>query len=203
VLRFDLARYRPEVVVPGPEQPKTVAVLRREARAVAAVNGGFFDPKWRPLGLRIAGGETIVKLRQRVDWGVLAVRDGHAEIVHSRQFQADPRAGEVTAAIQVGPRLVVDGQALKLKPQSARRTAVALDRGGRTLALVVTHDDTPAQDLAELLVRLGFYSALLLDGGPSSQLSAALGALRLDIKGAYAVPDALLVLRREKSTNSD
>lgn len=193
LLRFDLGRYRPEVVVLGAERPKTAAAVREETGALAAVNGGFFDTEWRPLGLRIAQGKTLIGLRPRVDWGVLLVREGRAEIVHSREFRADP---EVDAAIQVGPRILVGGQPLRLKPQSARRTAVALDRDGRTLTLVVTRGSVEASALAALLQRLGFDSALMLDGGPSTQLAATVGTLRLDLRGGYAVPDALIVRPR-------
>jgi hypothetical protein len=193
LLRFDLAKFRPEVLVMTKDTPRTAAALREEAGAVAAVNGGFFDEQWRSLGLRISSGKTRIGLRPRVDWGVLVVRADRAEIVHSREFKPDPA---IEQAIQVGPRLVVDGHAMRLKPQSSRRTAVALDRDGRTLTLVVTPGATSAQDLAELLVRLGFHSALMLDGGPSSQLSVACGELKLELRGGYAVPDGLVVRKR-------
>src|SRR3954454_10914739 len=190
LLRFDLARFRPEVVVLGAEAPRTAAALREQTHAAAAINGGFFDEQWRPLGLRIAGGKTLVGLRPRVDWGVLVVSQGRAAIVHSREFRADPA---IEQAIQVGPRLLVDGQPMRLKPQVARRTAVAVDRDGHSLTLVATYAGADASRLAELLARLGFSAALAFDGGPSSQLSAALGPLRLDLRGGYAVPDVLLV----------
>jgi hypothetical protein len=193
LLRFDLTRCRPEVVVLGADRPRTAAALREETGAYAAVNGGFFDEEWRPLGLRITGGKMVVALRPRVDWGVLVLRRGRAAIVHSREFRADPG---IEQAIQVGPRLLVAGQPLRLKPQAARRTAVALDREGRFLTLVATYASADAQRLAELLATLGFDSALMFDGGPSSQLSAALGNLHLDLRGGYAVPDVLLVRPR-------
>ena len=50
--------------------------------------------------------------------------------------------------------------------------------------------------LARTLERLGFHRALMLDGGPSTQLSAQLGAFSLDIAGGYAVPDLLLIRSR-------
>lgn len=193
LLRFDLSRYRPEVVVLGSEAPLTAASLREKTNAAAAVNGGFFDEGWRSLGLRIATGKTVVNLRPRVDWGVLVIRGAHAAIVHSREFQPDPA---IEQALQVGPRLVVGGQPLRLKPQAARRTAVAVDREGRTLTLVATREPANAQRLADLLAQIGFEAALMFDGGPSSQLSAAVGAMNLDLRGVYAVPDALLIKKR-------
>jgi uncharacterized protein YigE (DUF2233 family) len=193
LIRFDLQRFRPEVVMLGPDGTKTASALRRELSAVAAVNGGFFDGERRSLGLRIAGGKTAVPLRRGVDWGVLVLRPGRATIVHSRDFKADAR---IEGAIQVGPRVLVAGRPLRLKPQAARRSAIALDREGRTLTLVVCPGPIEAGRLADLLARLGFQSALLLDGGASTQISAAVGRFRLDVPGAYGVPDALVVRSR-------
>jgi hypothetical protein len=192
-LRFDLERFRADVVVPGVGQPKRAAAARVEAGALAAVNGGFFDTDGRPLGLRIAGGRVVLKLRPRVDWGVLVVRDRRARIVHSREYRPDPA---VSAAIQVGPRLLVAGKPLSLKPQRARRTAVALDGEGRLLTLIASQGRMDARELAELLADRGFASALLLDGGSSTQLSAWVGDTGVEVPGGYAVPDLLLILPR-------
>jgi len=106
LIRFDLQRFRPEVVMLGPDRTKTASQLRRDLSAVAAINGGFFDEDRRSLGLRIAGGKTAVPLRRGVDWGVLVLRPGRAAIVHSRDFKADAR---IEGAIQVGPRLIAGG----------------------------------------------------------------------------------------------
>ena len=128
---------------------------------------------------------------------MLVIRDGRADIVHSRDFAAAAAVQPpVTAAIQVGPRILVDGKPPTLKPQAARRTAVALNQTGRFLTIVVARARMEAGALARLLERLGFHRALMLDGGPSTQLSAELGAFKLDISGGYAVPDLLLVRAR-------
>ncbi len=193
LFRFQLQRYRVEVVVPGAERPLTAVKLREEGQALLAVNGGFFDERGRPLGLRIAGGRTVLGLRPRVDWGVLLLRDGRASIVHSRDYLPDPT---IRAAIQVGPRILVDGRPTRLKPQFSRRTAVALDREGRSLTVAVTRRSIGADELAALLAELGFTSALLLDGGPSAQLSCAIGAISVEILGGYPVPDGLLIKGR-------
>ena len=85
------------------------------------------------------------------------------------------------------------GAALKLKPQRARRTAVALDREGRTLTLVVVDAPIDANDLAAALVAGGFDAALMLDGGPSTQLSLEIGAVKAELPGGYPVPDLLVI----------
>jgi uncharacterized protein YigE (DUF2233 family) len=191
LLRFDLERYRADVLVPS--QPQRAQDVRAAQGAVAVVNGGFFDTNWHSLGLRISDGVVVRDLRARVDWGVLLVRGKRAEIVHSRSYRPDPA---ITAAIQVGPRILVAGATLPLKPQVARRTAVALDKDGRTLTLVVTTGALDARELATLLAEQGFASALMLDGGPSTQLSAHLGKLDREMPGAYAVPDLLMLRAR-------
>ncbi|MES1205805.1 MAG: phosphodiester glycosidase family protein [Pseudomonadota bacterium] len=195
LIQFDLEEFRAEVVVGDgtPPSPSTASAWRQRSKAVAVVNGGFFDERIAPLGLRIAGGKTRVALRPRVDWGVLVVADKRARIVHSREFRPDPT---VSAAIQVGPRLIVDGVPVRLKPQSARRTAVGLDREGRVLTLVLSDRPIQAAALASRLAELGIFSALMLDGGPSTQLSLDLGNAHIDFPGVYPVPDLLAIHMR-------
>src|SRR6185369_6035375 len=192
VVELDLERFRADVVVGdgSPPAPQTASDARLAHKAVAAVNGGFFDARRAPLGLRIAGGRTVVPLRPRVDWGVLVLEDRRARIVHSRDFRPGP---EIRAAIQVGPRLIAGGVALKLKPQTARRTAVALDRDGKKLSLICVDRPVAADALAARLAAFGFDAALLLDGGPSTQLSLDAGYAHIDVPGGYPVPDLLVI----------
>ena len=221
LFRFDLERFGAEVVVAGERRPAhariwlagprhtAAEVLRGFGGAVVAVvNGGFFDDRGRSLGLRISHGDVAISLRPNVDWGIFYVAARRARIVHSREFVAVPG---IEAAIQVGPRILIDGVVPRLKPQVARRTAIALDREGRALTLVVAGEPIDATELGSRLAALGFHSALLLDGGPSTQLSAQIAACpdagsvvgpavehatRVEIPGAYPVPDLLAMVRR-------
>ena len=203
LLRFDLDRFRAAVVVGKgqPPQPRTAQELRQNRGAVAAVNGGFFDGRVVPLGLRIADGEQRFPLRPKADWGVLVLAGRHARIVHTREYPAMPlekEAGQerVDGAIQVGPRLLVGGVPTKLRPQLARRTAVALDSHGSQLTLVVVTEPVDANEVAARLAAAGFADAMLLDGGPSTQASVELGDAHLEIAGGYPVPDLLAVFPR-------
>ena len=67
LFRFDLTRFRADVAVPGAGGPMTAAELRRESGAALVINGGFFDTDGRSLGLRIASGRKLIKLRAVVD----------------------------------------------------------------------------------------------------------------------------------------
>jgi hypothetical protein len=108
---------------------------------------------------------------------VLLLDPRHTRIVHARDLDPHDPA-------------VVHGQPLALKPQRARRTAGALGPGGDALTVVV--DD--ANELAGRLAASGSDSAILLDGGPSTQLALELGTVHLDLPGRYGVPDLLLIL---------
>jgi len=210
LMRFDLDRFRVEVVVGNgqPPQPRTAAELRRNRGAVATVNGGFFDDRVVPLGLRIADGEQRFPLRPKADWGVLVLAGHRARIVHTREYMGKPaeQVGRVTpdgpgderidGALQVGPRLLVGGVPTKLRPQLARRTAVAVDGPGSALALIVVPDAIDANELATRLAAAGFTDAMLLDGGPSTQASLEIGDAHLEVSGAYPVPDLLAVFPR-------
>ena len=176
--------FRADVVVPGAAKPATAAALRQQAGAALVVNGGFFDTDGRSLGLRIADGRQVIGLRKVVDWGVLVLRPGRAAIVHSRDYlRPRPPRPPSRARIQVGPRILVDGRVPGLKPQAARRTAVAIDHGGRFLTVVVADARMQAADLGRTLAGFGFSDALMLDGGPSTQLSAAIADFAREIPG--------------------
>ena len=207
LVRFDLDRFRAEVVVGkgSPPQRRTAADVRQGRGALAAVNGGFFDEHVVPLGLRIATGDQRYPLRPKADWGVLVLAGHRAHIVHTHDYGAAVTAAApapVDGAIQVGPRLIVEGQALKLRPQLARRTAVALDRDGQFLTLVVSPEPVEAGALAARLATLGFDSAVFLDGGPSTQLSLAVGDARAEVAGGYPVPDLLAIFGRPAARRS-
>jgi hypothetical protein len=173
-----------------------VAVLRQETQAYLVVNGGFFDEKAQPLGLVVGDGRQTSPLR-KVDQGVFVISMSKPTILHSR----DPLPTPVDAALQSGPRLVVDGRALQLKPQVSRRSSICLPGDGTVMVVVVPRPVSLAA-LAASLVRqpgnggLGCWSALNLDGGPSTQLSVATAALNLEIEGGWGVPNGIAILPR-------
>ncbi len=166
----------------------TAAEFVEKTGAAAVLNGPFFDVDGSPMGLLVVDGKERQKLR-RADWGVFYVDGAGAHIVHTRDFGGGSGTRQ---AFQVGPRLVVDGEVLGLKPQSARRTAVCTKSSGKVLALV-SSVSVPAEELAKYLAGQGCVNALNLDGGPSSQLFVDSGELQVDVPGGTGVPIALAV----------
>lgn len=185
-------------VLPAGERGADVRTLARAADALLAVNGGFFLEDFTPLGLLVSGGRELNALR-RADWGVFSVARGRARIVHRRDWR---RPDGLEFAIEAGPRLVVDGKVLSLKPQRARRTALCL-RAPDDVAIVVTEGQLYTSEFAALLARgeaeggLGCRDALNLDGGSSTQLWFEHGDRRIEVPAVARVANAVGLFRRE------
>jgi uncharacterized protein YigE (DUF2233 family) len=173
-----------------------VATLREESSSVLVINGGFFDAQNKPLGLVISQSGETSPLR-RLDQGIFLIAGGVPKIQHA----SDPIPPNVEAALQTWPRLVVGGRALRLKPQKSRRSAICVPGDG-TVLLLVFERPISLQDLATALAvapqdgGLGCWTAVNLDGGPSTQLSLKTPAMSLEIEGGWPVPNAVAVTPR-------
>jgi len=146
--------------------------MMRNEKCLAGVNGGYFDEKFAPIGLRMANGQMIAPLqRARLITGVLVASSRGVQIVRSREFSR--RAG-VTAAVQCGPFLVDRGQSIGGLNDSrpARRTFAATTTGNR--ALVGVCSNVSLAELSRMLATTLFAEdlrierALNLDGGSST-----------------------------------
>jgi len=172
---------------------------RQRFKALAAINGGFFDKDGKSMGLRVSGGKKFGSLRE-ADWGVfyLVRRRGKttANVLHTRDFARKyPNLRRITQAVQCGPRLVVNGRTTTLKPQSARRIGLGVQRDGR---VVIALSDGPLtfDEWANLWANkngLNCLNALNLDGGGSTQISLKAGKTTHEISGSWPVPDAIVL----------
>jgi len=145
--------------------------MRREA-SLAGVNGGYFDEKFAPIGLRIVNGQTIAPLqRARLITGILVASSRDVQILRVRELS---RRSGLTAAIQSGPFLVDRAQNIAGLDSSnlARRTFAATTSSNRALLGVCS--DVSLAELSNMLAAISFAEdlkiqrALNLDGGSSS-----------------------------------
>ena len=159
-------------VLQNKDGAESLADVMRHEKCVAAVNGGYFDEKFAPIGLRMANGQLIAPLqRARLITGVLVASSRGVQIVRSREFSQ--RRG-VAAAIQCGPFLVDRGQPIGGLNNSrlARRTFAATTTGDR--ALVGVCSGVSLAELSKILATTSFAEdlrierALNLDGGSST-----------------------------------
>ncbi len=173
--------------------------LARKAQALAAINGGFFLPGYKPLGLLIVDGREVNPLR-RADWGIFLIQDNIARIIHTKEYLTDRN---ISQALQVGPRLVVNGRELQMKKQVARRSAVGITTKSQVILLNSEDTDVYAQDLARIFNLpesqggLECSDALTLDGGPSAQMYADFKSLKIDIPGGWGVPNGIGVFKKK------
>ncbi len=191
-VRVDLDKCRVEVadLTHDGKTPQTVRSLAAERGAVAAINGGYFDEHWHPLGVLIHEGKQTNPPFKKAG-GYFCVVQGRAMI---RPTEQGLPAG-VTEALQCHPRLVTGGQVVsRFKPGKHVRAAVGVTEAGEVILAVTCQGELSLRDWARAMKALGCQDALNLDGGPSSQLYFHAGETELDLPGAYGIPSALVVL---------
>lgn len=184
----------------GPTTRRDVDTIVRALPRVVASNASFFAEDGRAMGLVVDQG-TLRGRRRIKKWGALVVEGDRARVVEGSAVDLGARP---TLVAQGQPRLVVDGRAAGLKPQSARRTVVCTTgasdaRGHASIVLIVT-SDVDASALAAVLAAsesdggLACADAINFDGGPSTQLVARLGEVGVVVRGGDAVPNALAII---------
>ena len=157
-----------------------------------AINGGFFDKKYHPLGLRMRNFKQINPLKAISWWGVFYIKNHHPTIVQTRAFHAN---NLIEFAIQSGPRLIMHGQAKHFKSQLAERTALGITPQGEVIILITEHSPLSLTTLAKLMQgpSLNCIQALNLDGGHSTQLYLHTQLLSLKVPGFALISDAVIV----------
>jgi uncharacterized protein YigE (DUF2233 family) len=159
-------------VIDQPTEPRVeLDELMRREKCLAGVNGGYFDPEYKPIGLLIADGKTIAPLqRARLLTGVLTAAAGKVQIRRVGEFSPKQK---IDAAVECGPMIVDLGKPVHglEATRGARRTFAAVTTGDR--AVLGFCSDVTLAELAEILTTalaadFKFQRALNLDGGSSS-----------------------------------
>jgi uncharacterized protein YigE (DUF2233 family) len=151
-----------------------------------AINAGMYDTDFRPLGLYVEGGRTLVKLNTgaappgqkpipnfyKKPNGVFLVSGDTAAILTTEDYLAT--APKARIATQSGPLLVIDGALHPaLIPGSTdrtRRSGVGVCKGG-AVKLAMSDGTVNFYDFARLFRdALGCPNALFLDGGRGTGL---------------------------------
>jgi uncharacterized protein YigE (DUF2233 family) len=138
---------------------------------LSAVNGGYFDPDYKPIGLLIVDGTMIAPLQKaRLLSGVLSASAKKVQISRVAEFSI---AQKPDAAVESGPMIVDLGKSVRglESTRAARRTFAAVGTGDKA-ALGFCSDVTLA-DLSTILsttltTDFKIQRALNLDGGSSS-----------------------------------
>jgi uncharacterized protein YigE (DUF2233 family) len=156
-------------VIDNPAGEDDLERVMQRGNFLAGVNGGYFDPENKPVGLLISGGNVIAPLRKaRLLSGVMIVSNGQIQLLRTAEYSAKRK---VTAALQCGPFLVERSQPVPglNDTRSARRTFVFL--GGTDRAAIGLCSAVTLAELGKILAttpELKVQRALNLDGGSSS-----------------------------------
>ncbi|MBO4307713.1 MAG: phosphodiester glycosidase family protein [Bacteroidales bacterium] len=204
------------------------SVHARRHNAVAAINGSFFDMKYHnPICyLRIGGKELGINTPQISDsvhrkyyqYGSMRLHKGRPIIFipdSARLAERDlPYANIMTA----GPLLIYHGEVQPMRTDKTfvtyrhNRTAVGVKKDGTVLLITVDgrmkqSQGFSLQDFTKLLVCLGCYDALNLDGGGSTTMfvegfpnnglvNHPTDNNRYDFEGERGVSNCVVVLKR-------
>jgi len=162
------------------------------SHALLSINGGFFDQKYQPLGLRIGHGKQHNPLKQISWWGIFYIKNQKAHISNHYHYTSDK---QIDFAIQSGPRLIVDGKLLTLREGFAERSALGITQDGHVIILVTENAPITTTMLAKLMQSpaIDCTNALNLDGGGSSQLYAHMDSFKMNVHGFSNVSDAIIV----------
>ncbi len=190
-----------DVAVAADEQSgMTAREMARMTGALVAINGGFFTPQHTSIGLIIKEGKTINPLHKTSWWSIFALTGTKPRIISPRDFK---KSDETTTALQVGPRLAIDGKMPKLKEGLAARSAVGIDRNGTVVIAMSTGNGISLKEMARRMSASRFQgglecpNAMALDGGSSSQLYAKSGSFDLSLPNMARVTNGLIVLPRK------
>jgi uncharacterized protein YigE (DUF2233 family) len=199
--RLYLARIDPAQaqlrVLYNPDRPQRVSGWLSDTQALLIVNGNYFDPENRALGLVIQDGQIVGGASYQGFGGMFAVSGDEARV---RWNGAEPYAGEpLDYALQNFPMLVLPGGAPNLEIDDngrvAPRTAIGQDRSGRIVLVVSPGAAFTLTDFGQWLAAsdLELDRALNLDGGTSSGLMLRRGDQLLGTDSWVSVPDVIAV----------
>lgn len=173
----------------------TAEVFAQKSGAILAINGGFFDSKAKPLGLRLSDFQQQNPLKPISWWGVFYIQNKKPFIQSYKNYS---RNNSMEFAIQSGPRLLVDNQIMPLKPGIAERTALGITQNRQVIILVTENAAMSTSELAKLLQSepLSCVDALNLDGGGSTQMYLTVQNMVKKVTGYTGVSDAVIIKPR-------
>jgi uncharacterized protein YigE (DUF2233 family) len=197
VFKIDLKQYRLKLISHHQVSDKLPSIedYAQKAHSMLTFNGGFFDEKNNPLGLRISDFKTSNPFKDISWWGVFSIQNKKAFIQSAKQFKSHPNT---EFAIQSGPRLVIHQKIPSLRPGYAERTALCI-LSKHEIAIVISQFFP--MTLSQLAYRLkseplNCIDAINLDGGSSTQMLAKFSNLSLYMPGLTSVSDAIALQKR-------
>jgi exopolysaccharide biosynthesis protein len=196
IARFDPHRIHLSVGY-QPDKPLSLNDWMKKTKAIAVINGGYFDEENHPTGLLVADGQSYGTSYQGFG-GMLSVSTkGKIDLRSLRQQPYDPSSEQLQEAVQSSPMLMLGGKRTTFNDNAVtdRRTVVAIDKQGKLLIIIVPGRSFSLDELADLLASsdLGITIALNLDGGASTGLYLNSGKKNIMIEPITTLPIVLII----------
>ncbi|PIR25031.1 MAG: hypothetical protein COX62_06515 [Deltaproteobacteria bacterium CG_4_10_14_0_2_um_filter_43_8] len=173
---------------------KTAEYFARKHHMSLVVNGGFFTPEGKSIGLLVENGKILNSLHPTSWWSIFSIRGDKAEITRPEHFQFE---NTISFALQAGPRILIQGKVPQLKDERTHRTAIGITRDGKIILAI-------AEGVGLYLKELGTFlglsekdggpaclNAMSLDGGSSTQVYAQFPHLKLQVRGRSNITNAV------------
>jgi uncharacterized protein YigE (DUF2233 family) len=194
--RLDPSRVRFRVLY-EPDQPRRVSQWFASIDSASlVVNGGYFDPEYRALGLLISEGQ--ISGRPYAGFGGMFAVSGADVAVRWNLTQPYVEGEALTYARQNFPMLVIPGGVPNTEiddnGRTAPRTAVGQDRSGRIVFVVSPGFVFTLTGFGQWLAAsdLDLETALNFDGGTSSGLLVRDGNGQRGTDSWVSVPDVIV-----------
>lgn len=191
--RLNLKKFKFNLTLAHDVQQPTITAheIATQFNALLAINGGFFTPTLKSIGLRIHDGKIKSPLKKFSWSGIFYItKSRQPKIVSVRNFSLD---SDIDFAIQTGPLLIIDDKIPRLKPDLAERTAIGITRDNQIIVAITQNAPMTTKHLAEILQEFNCNNALNLDGGWSTQLYAQIKKVVIAVEGYSRVVDVVWV----------
>lgn len=198
LVRVDPARFLIRLNY-APGNPVTISEWIERTGALMVINGGFFLRNNQTNGLLVVDGERYGTTFDR-HGGMLSVTDGIATVRSLAQYPY--QSSEVfEQAVQGRPMLIYPGgfpvSIDDLEPEPGRRTAVAQDKSGRIVFLVVDFGIATLFRLRDWMTvehpELELFVGFNLDGGTSTGMALQVGGKALLIEARGDLPSVISI----------
>jgi exopolysaccharide biosynthesis protein len=179
-----------------PDDPLTLDAWMKQTKAVAVINGGFFDQKNTATALVVANGQAYGQ-SYTDGGGMFSVNtQGEASIRSLLDQPYDPNTDQLQQATECRPMLIENGQRTQFEETAASspRSIIAMDTQGRLLFIVSPSAAFSMDEMADLLVQsdLSLKTALNLDGGSSTGLYVNSGSKKINLDSVTPLPIVII-----------
>lgn len=195
--RIDLQKNKIDVITAQDEtNGATAEEMASQNKAMITINGGFFSPEHKSIGLIVKDGKEINAIHRTSWWSIFTIAGNKPAIVTLKEYK---NLKDVKLALQVGPRLVIDGTIPKLKASVAARSGIGITSQGKVIIAITEGHGISMNEFAKRMSvpyidgGLECPNAMALDGGSSSQLYAKIKRFKLSLPGLARVTNGLAV----------